>query len=79
MAPITKKIRLPGIIEQMETVMPKNVGDKAGGARVIGETVRISFRMEKVLHTRLKLVAVRQGRSIINVLEGFVAEYTPLD
>jgi len=40
-------------------------------------TVRISFRMGRDLHRRLKLEAVRQGRTIIGMLEGFVAEHTP--
>ena len=29
------------------------------------DTVRMSFRMDRGLHTRLKLEAVRQGRSIL--------------
>ena len=42
-----------------------------------GETVRVSFRMGQGLHRRLKLEAVRQGRTIVAMLEGFVAEHTP--
>lgn len=46
--------------------------------RTAGETVRISFRMQRCLHTRLKLESVRQGRTIVSLLEGWVAEQTPL-
>lgn len=46
--------------------------------RTVGETVRISFRMQRCLHTRLKLESVRQGRTIVSLLEGWVAEQTPL-
>jgi hypothetical protein len=46
--------------------------------RSVGETVRISFRMQRCLHTRLKLESVRQGRTIVSLLEGLVAEQTPL-
>ena len=41
-----------------------------------GDTVRISFRMSKHIHKRLKLEAVRQGRTIVGMLEGFVTEHT---
>lgn len=41
------------------------------------DTVRMSFRMDRGLHTRLKLEAVRQGRSIVNMIEGYVSERTP--
>lgn len=41
------------------------------------DTVRMSFRMDRGLHTRLKLEAVRQGRSLVSVLEMYVAEHAP--
>lgn len=68
-----KKIRSANYFDQA-------VSDEEEKTIVAGEqneTVRISFRMKKGLHTRLKLAAVRQGRSIMSMLEGFVAEYTP--
>ena len=46
-------------------------------AEMGGDTVRLSFRMGRSLHTRLKLEAVRQGRTIVGMPEGFVTEHTP--
>jgi predicted HicB family RNase H-like nuclease len=46
----------------------------AGGE---SDSVRMSFRLGRDLHTRLKLEAVRQGRSIIGMIETFVTEHTP--
>lgn len=56
-------------------------GTTLGKADRSGEgegTVRISFRMAGDLHRRLKLEAVRQGQTIVAMLEGFVAEHTPV-
>jgi predicted HicB family RNase H-like nuclease len=46
-------------------------------AGVEKDTVRMSFRLGRRLHTRLKLEAVRQGRSIVGMIESFVTDHTP--
>ena len=65
----------------MAFILGKKIGpEKQVTEAVAGkgdETVRISFRMDRSLHTRLKLEAVRQGRTIVSMLEGFVTEHTP--
>lgn len=61
------------VSQREEQVAPSTAGHFVGE-----ETVRLSFRMQRGLHTRLKLEAVRQGRTIVSLLEGWVAEQTPL-
>ena len=64
--------------ERAVPVKPQTTAEgKLSVAGLEGGTVRISFRMGRDLHRRLKLEAVRQGRTIIGMLEGFVAEHTP--
>ncbi|MFA7402943.1 MAG: hypothetical protein WC007_03035 [Pelobacteraceae bacterium] len=71
---MTKKNRVPETPE----AMPQTAAEKSQSVgRGRDETVRISFRMGKDLHKRLKLAAVMQGRSIVSMLEGFVAAHTP--
>ena len=71
--------KIRSVTGQSATVMPEYVEEKPNAAGTENGTVRISFRMNKGLHTRLKLAAVRQGRSIMSMLEGFVDAYTPAD
>ena len=57
----------------------KNAGDQETEklAGIGAAKVRLSFMMDKSIHTRLKLEAVRQSKTIVGMLEGFVAERTP--
>lgn len=42
------------------------------------ETVRLSFRLGRDLHTRIKLEAVRRGDTIAGMVSRWIAETTPL-
>jgi len=75
---LTKKGNKADVPEQIESAKPQvTVEKRVAVTKEANETVRISFRMVRCLHTRLKLEAVRQGCSIVAMLEGFVSEHTP--
>ena len=79
MAFLAKKKHQVKIDEQVSVAIPNMaVAKRQPVAKDMGDTVRISFRMGKGLHTRLKLASVRQGRTIVSMLEGFVTEHTPI-
>lgn len=75
---LTKSGTKTEVPELIDSALPQaTVEKKVAVTKGANETVRISFRMVRSLHTRLKLEAVRQGRSIVAMLEGFVSEHTP--
>jgi hypothetical protein len=79
MAFLAKKKHQVDISEQVSGTVPHvAVAKRQTVEKKLGDTVRISFRMGKSLHTRLKLASVRQGRTIVSMLEGFVTEHTPI-
>lgn len=51
-------------------------GGESGAKRPEG-TVRLSFSLDRDLHTRLKLEAVRRGETIVAMVSRWITEATP--
>lgn len=81
------RVELPGVgSDPVETLEMVASGEgqrepllRPQAAQVLrGETVRLTLAVPRPLHTRLKLAAVRQERSIVSLVSAWIEEQTVL-